>query len=532
MKKILLALLILVFCAMAGRAHSQNANRLIAISPDQYGAFGDGIQSISGVTNNTTTFTDANGTFNSFDVGKQIFIVPPQQTGDATFAGTISAVGSATSITLSGNPGWSATALQYYYGHDDSAAFTAANSAVWGQVTRTGVSTGYGNYDSIQCLNLQDGRIYLTKQTSIIAAGNGTAPCWRASAGGKAIVATGGLGGTTDCITFGNINNATLSGTHGAHIEGIHFDCTMSGRDGLTWYGFQNPQIDRVDVYNAFRDCMVIEPAGDQFIQQGHVESLNMSVCGRHGLNINVTAPAFANEIDFENLVIGSVSANSAGGTEFFLTSAGTGGVDSWNIKNWKFTQAWGGNASYQPLAYCIGTAASVNAWNLAGLTFTDGYCENGGTALGATNAPIFAPNTSQIGWHFYGFWAFQWGLDITRAPFDAMGSWTITHGVAKDIWVTTAFGGWSGICNIAYNDGTNFQNSKVSVVAINSTAPVITSLGLVSSPGAPTYTLTGTTAATLDHLTVTNTASVASLTVTFACKDDYRTGIPLYNYQ
>ena len=76
-------------------------------TPEQFGAYGNGIRGTSGVANGTTTFTDPNASWTASDVNKTIFIVPPIQTSYPTYQGTIAAVGSSTSITIHPALGWS-----------------------------------------------------------------------------------------------------------------------------------------------------------------------------------------------------------------------------------------------------------------------------------------------------------------------------------------------------------------------------------------------------------------------------------------
>jgi hypothetical protein len=112
-----------------------------------YGAQGDGKIGTGGTgTSGTSTFTDSGAAFVNAaapagDVGKVIII--NQGTGSATvgtnpFVGTISAVNSPTSITLSGNLAANASAAPYVYGTDDSAAINAAVLAA----SQWAVSTG------------------------------------------------------------------------------------------------------------------------------------------------------------------------------------------------------------------------------------------------------------------------------------------------------------------------------------------------------------------------------------------------------
>ena len=112
-----------------------------------YGAQGDGKIGTGGTgTSGTATFTDAGASFVNAnapagDIGKVIII--NQGTGSATsatnpFCGTISAVNSATSVTLSANLGANCSSAPYVYGTDDASAINSAVLAA----AQWAVSTG------------------------------------------------------------------------------------------------------------------------------------------------------------------------------------------------------------------------------------------------------------------------------------------------------------------------------------------------------------------------------------------------------
>jgi hypothetical protein len=112
-----------------------------------YNAQGDGKIGTGGTgTSGTSTFTDSGASFVNAaapvgDVGKYIII--NQGTGSATvvtnpFCGTITAVNSATSVTLSANLAANCASAPYIYGTDDSAAITAAVTAAAQWAVATG----------------------------------------------------------------------------------------------------------------------------------------------------------------------------------------------------------------------------------------------------------------------------------------------------------------------------------------------------------------------------------------------------------
>lgn len=113
----------------------------------RYGAQGDGKIGTGGTgTSGSTTFTDTSANFVNAvapqgDVGKVIVInVGPGSatTGTNPFCGTISAVNSATSVTLSAALPAAASSAPYIYGTDDTAAINAAVQAASAWAVATG----------------------------------------------------------------------------------------------------------------------------------------------------------------------------------------------------------------------------------------------------------------------------------------------------------------------------------------------------------------------------------------------------------
>jgi len=96
-----------------------------------YGALGNGITNSIGDGHGTVStfgFTSASGAFTTADIGKSIGILGAGPAGVGLLT-TIAAVGSATSITLSGQIQSTVTTAGYFYGNDDTAAINAAISA-------------------------------------------------------------------------------------------------------------------------------------------------------------------------------------------------------------------------------------------------------------------------------------------------------------------------------------------------------------------------------------------------------------------
>lgn len=97
-----------------------------------YGATGDGRYDTSGTaTASSSTFTSAHAVFNaSTDVGKVIVIIGAGTSGQ-DFVGTISAVASSTSITLSAAASTSVSNARFLFGTDQTASIQAAINDCW-----------------------------------------------------------------------------------------------------------------------------------------------------------------------------------------------------------------------------------------------------------------------------------------------------------------------------------------------------------------------------------------------------------------
>ena len=111
--------------------------------PEDYGAKHDAVTGTGGTgTSGTATFTDTGASFTSADAGK-VIVINQGTSGAGTqfgtnqnpFCGTISAVNSATSVTLSGNLAATCTSAPYIYGSDDQSAVQACVNAAgtWAQ---------------------------------------------------------------------------------------------------------------------------------------------------------------------------------------------------------------------------------------------------------------------------------------------------------------------------------------------------------------------------------------------------------------
>lgn len=130
-------------------------------TPENYGGTGDGKIGTGGTgTSGTSTFTDSgasfvNATAPAGDVGK-VIVINQGTSGSGTqfgtsqnpFCGTISAVNSATSVTLSANLGATCTAAPYVFGTDNSAAIASALSAAatWAEANNWECEISFGPY--------------------------------------------------------------------------------------------------------------------------------------------------------------------------------------------------------------------------------------------------------------------------------------------------------------------------------------------------------------------------------------------------
>lgn len=181
-------------------------------TPEQFGAYGNGIRGTSGVANGTTTFTDPNASWTASDVNKTIFIVPPIQTSYPTYQGTIAAVGSSTSITIHPALGWSSGLPGC------SAAISGITRAASMVVTisttsRTNPFAGLP-YATLGGLT---GTTQVNGKTYAITATGGAAGAWTITFGG--VDSTGfsryAAGGTlsSPCVSYyyGNVDNTAFA---------------------------------------------------------------------------------------------------------------------------------------------------------------------------------------------------------------------------------------------------------------------------------------------------------------------------------
>jgi len=554
-------------------------------TPEAWGAYGDGVQGNTGQTasSSTAVLSDPNGQWTTFDVGKAIFVIAPPRSGSSSFYGTISGLtgcpGSGCQVTLSGNIGFTcntgqspACSISYYYGHTDNAAFMAATAAVSAGVTATGSQAAFNAIGNIDCLVLTGPKIYMLTQAAVINSAPGNAPCWR-SDGGQATLAFGNIGNTTEVVTFGALptgSGATVTGyTDDARLEGLTLDCTFTGQDCFSFVGFQNPVLERIHILNASVNCFAINPGPGQFLQQVHVKSLNIQYCGKDAINVNLaggasactlhsvsTVCAFANEMDFIDTVVGEVSVNTTGGTCFNFVQSGAG-VDSWAFLNWKCTENWNGNATYQPSSHCIvfaprGSGLTYNApFAFLGIKFENGYCEEDGTnPLGASANPIHSDSTTNPLITFLGFNTSYWGPIAYPGAYPGLFNGSVyiaslapnSGGTAfANIYLTGANYGYSGQCQAYVNDGTTGSYQYFTVVGVGGGTPQISNVvqdppsggiaaeyefaGTVGSPNA-----SGVQALKLVNLTTTG-GSPVTLTASVQCQTLLAPGPPFFNW-
>lgn len=119
----------------AGLATSTGAAALdyrtaVSVKDPRYGARGDGLEFVAagGMTATQTTLTVTGGTFTSADFGKRIVVFGAGAAG-ARLNSTISAVTSATQVTLAAAAGTTVAAATVAYGSDDTTAIQAAVNA-------------------------------------------------------------------------------------------------------------------------------------------------------------------------------------------------------------------------------------------------------------------------------------------------------------------------------------------------------------------------------------------------------------------
>jgi len=490
-----------------------------------WGATGNGKAGGSGaITNGSTSFSDANATFTAADVGKSIFIVPPQYTTYTPFIGTIASYVSATQVTISSALAWAAgsfTGLDYYYGTDDSAAIIAANATVGQLQKQTGASNVLGAWGYALAFNA--GCIYLMSQQLVIGTPGVTAS-QALGVGGKATIAFGIASTTTDCISFGVASGNV--GSSDCALENLFLDACFSGRDLIYLGGFQNPRMRNVLAQNANRDVLSIRPVAGSFIQQGDFQNLYLGPAGRNCIYVGPGSTSFVNECDFLNLVMQypavrlPLYAGTTGTAIFFDSTAGS--VDSWNITNYKASVGWANQTGYSPLGAFFYVASGANPFGAVGITLTDGYCEQGNVSfpIGASTAPFQCAGAASSVIRVRGFYASNWGNSVTRAEHDAMSKFTVTASGTK-VLATLGQAYYAGIIEFiaSITDGTNTDYLRFQAIGTGGGTAHIDTIGTKATTGtAPTYTLTTSSVGNVLQVNFNNTGAV-SLTISYSAR-------------
>ena len=417
-----------------------------------------------------------------------------------------------------------AVPLTYYYGTDDTTAILAANALAGSGGLSDGPGTNYNTYSINSTLTFTGPAIYLMTQPAVVGGTTNTSAHTWAGLSGRPTIAIS-LAGNNDCIALG-LGGSTDSGG----LVDLNFDCCFSGRDGLVVGGFAGPRFKNVAVRNIQRDGMSVTPAAGSFVQQMDAQDLTIQYAGRHGVYVNPATGSFANETNFLNFVIGQISVRQPSACALYFDAAANNSVDSWLISNYKFTQGWNGDPNFQPAGTPIYVNTGAAIFSTAGLLLQQGYVEQSGPVLGAALPPVKVASGATANIMIRGFYAFQWGYDITRGDHDGASIFTVSAGASQDVCVVPAGAFWSGEIDFYLNDGTNGTRTRLAFEVLPGINGAITVLGTVSNPAAVTYTITANGSGGSTHITVNNTGGVA-FTLTYAGLTKNRTGTVGYVY-
>jgi hypothetical protein len=475
----------------------------------------------------TATCSSTTLNVSAITAGTTIFAGQTIKSGAATgtvinyqISGTTGGVGTynvSISQTISGATAMtSSSPLSYYYGTDDTAAINAANGGVGTIIAGEGYSGDQGS-TGVE-LTFAGGAIYMLSGNVVIGNVGVTAGQWRASGGVSAALIFGISSTGVNCITFGQANSY-VGAT--AAMENFFIDACYSGQDIIQVAGFQSPHMRNMVLQNSARDCMSFTPPAGSFLQQCDFQNMYLGPAGRHNIYINPAAGSFANETDFLNLVMQYPSTRQAGGTAIYVDTT-TGGLESWNITNYKASTGWNGDANYQPMGSFFYINSGNGVWPEVGITFTNGYCENGTTAnpIGATTAPFKCAAGSYAMIRVRGFYSSYWGSGIGHADHDAASQFTVaaTSGTQQ---LMTSQPYYSSIVEWVINvsDGTNSDYYRFQSVGGKGYAGHIDNIGTKLTVGtSPTYTVTATNVSSAFGVLFSNTGSVA-LTVSYGAR-------------
>jgi hypothetical protein len=491
-----------------------------------WGATGNGRGSSTGaITNGTTTLTDTNGTFTAADVGKTIILVPPQYTTYSPLITTIVGYTSATSVTLNAQLAWASgafTGVDYYYGTDDTVAIKAANATVGQMAKYSGEGSAfYGAWAYAIAFNA--GTVYLMTQQLVIGTPGVTAS-QAIGVGGNATIAFGISSTTTDCIQMGLATGDV--GSSFCALENLFLDGCFSGQDIIYLAGFQNPRLRNVFAQNANRDVLSLRPPSGSFIQQGDFQNLYLGPAGRNCFYAGPASGSFVNECDFLNVVYQYPAVrlplySGTTGTAIFIDNTG-GGMDSWNITNYKASVGWANQTGYSPLGAFFYVAAGATPFNSVGITLTTGYCEQGQTAypIGSTTAPFTCATGATATIRVRGFYSSYWGSGVNHADHDGASAFTVTASGSK-VLATLGQPYYAGIVEFVarITDGTNIDYLRFQAIGTGNGTAHIDTIGTKATIGtAPTYTLTTSSVSNILQVNFNNTGSV-SLTITYSAR-------------
>lgn len=352
-----------VFKDASGNCFFRQGYPFTAVNLEWFGAFGDAVVSLTGDANGSTNFTDtAGGTpcTTAAAAGKtHIVIFPPTGTAD-TQVNTTFTCNSGASFLLASGPSWTKTSgVTYVVGHNDAAAWSAA------QTLLTALPNGIG------VLNLNSPGYLITSLS------NGLGTAGFAINGTLAQVSpliVGGLGSGKNGLTF-NFPSGPPS------LKNFGIWCGFAGQDCLEIVNNPGGSVfTNLSVAYAARDCLTFDGQSGTGVESVQINTYNITYCGRHGLVVNGTAGNYLNTSAFHNGNIRGVSFFAAGGACIYgMNTSQSEGV---HIDTLECDAQYGSGGYAQstnlPKTNAIYFNASGWEWNFDQLTIEN----TGGTAI------------------------------------------------------------------------------------------------------------------------------------------------------
>lgn len=469
-----------------------------------FGAYGDAVISGTGVANSTTTFTDANVNFyTAYQAGKNsIAIIPPIGTTNAPKSTTFTASsGTPHTATLASGLAWTKSGVAYWFGHDDTTAFTNAVAAL-----------GASNF-----LTVGPSHYLMATATSGFAVGTTQANGFgiRGAGGYNSQLIIAGVGGSANNLTIGSAY------TQGGVFQDFMVECAFSGQDCVSLNG-SNTVFKNIWSQNSARDCYTISGTTAVLsFQNNSLNTMGAQNCGRHALDVNPIFPSYVNTSSLVNLNIHGVGERNAGSSGIVFEPTSTGQIQGLHFDVAEFDAQYGAATqnTYKPYKCPIVLNANVTA-----LSFDQMQPENTGNGtidpgglvcsiynaanpdLGVTTANITQSNSDARG---------TWGTGVFANPVSYYGVFfSIANGTVTPLFTTAANGNVSGILSL--NCAGAAGNGGGDIYAINlfgggtSKAAVSLSSGQSTLGIGNTFTITSAVVDTnFTTLKMTNTSGV-----------------------